>query len=394
LALASLAVVLAACASPGWYSVLDSGAWNAPFQDPPTQDPPVQDPPTQGPPIQDPSPQEQWQPPAPDPTDFDWIKLTSGEWLKGDIEGLRSDSLEFDSDELDTFTFDWEDIVEVRSPRQNTFVLDDLETLVGTVLIRDDLVIVGTAEGERRFPREDLLSIIPGAETEELGYWSGGVSIGATAQAGNTDLVTTNVQINLQRNTALSRIGIDYISNFGELNGDTNVDNSRFTGKWDLFLDEDWFITPAVLDMYRDPFQNIAFQATPGVGVGYTPFRQAGTRWDVTLIGGWRYTEFDSVGAGEASDDSTATLAPTTRLEWDVTPKIELTFRYGISLGLSDLDNTNHHLITTLSLDVWGDIDLDLTFQWDRIGDPQRDAAGDVPDNDDFRMSVGLGWDF
>ena len=41
-----------------------------------------------------------------------------------------------------------------------------------------------------------------------------------------------------------------------------------------------------------------------------------------------------------------------------------------------------------------GDIDLDITFQWDRIGSPQKDASGNVPDSDDFRMSVGLGWDF
>jgi hypothetical protein len=30
--------------------------------------------------------------------DFDWVRLVSGEWLKGSIEGMRDDTLRFDSD--------------------------------------------------------------------------------------------------------------------------------------------------------------------------------------------------------------------------------------------------------------------------------------------------------
>ena len=32
---------------------------------------------------------------------FDWVQLTSNEWLKGEIKGMYKDSLEFDSDKLD-----------------------------------------------------------------------------------------------------------------------------------------------------------------------------------------------------------------------------------------------------------------------------------------------------
>ncbi len=59
---------------------------------------------------QDPQEREPWEPPEPDPTDFDWIRLTNGEWLKGDIKSLREDKLEFDSDEMGVLTFDWGDI--------------------------------------------------------------------------------------------------------------------------------------------------------------------------------------------------------------------------------------------------------------------------------------------
>ncbi len=111
-----------------------------------------QDPQRQQGPPQDPPEQEEWRPPVPNPEDFDWIKLTSGEWLKGDIKLLRGEQLEFDSDELGILTFDWGDIAELRSPRQNTIALGSLETVTGTVLIRDDVVLIATDEGEQTFP--------------------------------------------------------------------------------------------------------------------------------------------------------------------------------------------------------------------------------------------------
>jgi len=55
-----------------------------------------------------------WVPPSALPEKFDWIQLTSGEWLKGDLKVLYDDKLEFDSDELDLLELDWEDVKQVR----------------------------------------------------------------------------------------------------------------------------------------------------------------------------------------------------------------------------------------------------------------------------------------
>ena len=53
-----------------------------------------------------------WQPPPPNPTALDWIRMSSGEWLAGEILVLRDDDFEFDSEDLDGLTLDWRDIVE------------------------------------------------------------------------------------------------------------------------------------------------------------------------------------------------------------------------------------------------------------------------------------------
>jgi hypothetical protein len=53
-----------------------------------------------------------------------------------------------------------------------------------------------------------------------------------------------------------------------------------------------------------------------------------------------------------------------------------------------------HHLLTTLSTDLIGDIDFDVSFIWDRTEKPQPAADGTIPKPDDFRMNVAIGFDF
>ena len=53
-----------------------------------------------------------------------------------------------------------------------------------------------------------------------------------------------------------------------------------------------------------------------------------------------------------------------------------------------------HHLITTLSSDIIGDIDLDVSLVWDRVEDPEPAADGTVPEKNDFQLIVAIGYEF
>ena len=59
-----------------------------------------------------------WEQLTPSASRFDWIQLTSDEWLKGDLESLYDGKVEFDSDELDLLVLDWEDVKKVRHTRE------------------------------------------------------------------------------------------------------------------------------------------------------------------------------------------------------------------------------------------------------------------------------------
>ena len=83
-----------------------------------------------------------------------------------------------------------------------------------------------------------------------------------------------------------------------------------------------------------------------------------------------------------------------TTLDTDLTKKVELEFNYSVQLALNDEIGTNQHARITFSVDVIGDLDLDLSLIWDYVGMPVADENGDVPVNDDYRFQIGFGWNF
>jgi len=274
-----------------------------------------------------------WNAPVPGDDKFDWVQTTSGEWLKGEITAMREGSLEFDSDEFDDMKIDWSDVAMVRSPNSMTVLKEGMEETTGTLLVR--------------------------------------------------------------RRSALNRLVFEYLGNYGTVDNIQTVNNHRFDGRWDRFVSRRYFITPISLELFRDQFQNTDLRATPAVGFGYHIFDKHLDKkpydWDIAPFVGYRLTKFIS---GPVEEDTTTTAGFTTYFNWDITSKSELTFKYSLAIGVPDTTDTNQHLELILSFDLWSDLDLDITIVWDRVGLPRPDADGNFPEPDDFRMSVGIGWDF
>ena len=111
------------------------------------------------------TPQE-WQPAPPMPDAFDWIQLTSGEWLKGELIAMYDGSLEFDSDELDNLKLDWDDVRQVRTSRivQVRF-RDRDEPVIGKLLMEGDSVRFPGAT-DQVFTKAALMSIAAGEPRE------------------------------------------------------------------------------------------------------------------------------------------------------------------------------------------------------------------------------------
>ncbi len=315
----------------------------------------------------------------------DWVRLVSGEWIKGEIVVLDREKLEFDSAELDSLAIDWSDVVEVRTARTFTVALESGFERVGVLRLEGERVLVGGQE----LQRSEVFRIVPGVPNG-LGRWSGRVALGGTARRGNTDQVDVTAALSFLRRTALSRLPIDYVGAYGELEGEKSADNHRFTAQYDRFVGPRLFVTPLGIELFHDSFQNVDLRVAPFTALGYTVADT--NRVQVDLIGGlgYRYTRYDS--GLESSDDTSFALAGTT-ISWDPTPTVDVDFEYSAQIGLEDASDTNQHAELVLALDLWWDFDLDVRLRWTRVGDPQADGDGDVPDEDDFRLTVGLAWE-
>lgn len=336
--------------------------------------------------------------PPPD-SEFDWIQLTSNEWLKGELRVLYSFKLEFDSDELGLLSFDWDDVKQVRTAGPQAVRLEDPAngytpiTVFGVLTIVDGAATVETGEGIRQFDRNKIISIATGTR-READFWSGKVSLGANLRRGNSDLVDATLTATLKRRRAVSRVLLEYIGNYSRAESTTTSNNHRLNGHYDIFKTTRYFWRPILGEYFRNTFQNIEHQATLGTGGGYHIIRSPKTEWDVTGAVGVLYKQYASVIPGRDIDNVSPALGAGTRYDTEITSWLDYLLDFSFQVVDEESGTYIHHLITTLSSDIIGDVDLDVSLVWDRVQDPEPAADGTVPEQDDFQLIVAIGYDF
>jgi putative salt-induced outer membrane protein YdiY len=336
---------------------------------------------------------EGWGPITPLPVKYDWIQLKSDEWLKGEFIALYDENLEFDSDELDLLELDWADVKQVRTSQVMDVGLPRHVSATGRLWIEGDRVrVIGDGE-VREFKRSQIVSITSGAKSE-FKKWSGKVSIGLTVQQGNTDQVDVNNRMNLKRRTVENRLNFDYTVNYSQARGIDTVDNQLFNANWDRFLTPQFFVNPTIFEWYRNPFTNISSRTTFSIGAGYQIIDTNRTEWDVSGGPGYQETHFDSVQAGEADKTSTPTVGIETNFDQDWTKDIEFKYTYRAQFTNTASGKYNHHMEMRIETEWTSVLDFDIALNWDRTEKPQPDDQGEVPQQDDFRMIVGLGIEF
>jgi len=343
-------------------------------------------------------PWEAFEPP-PD-SKFDWIQLTSGEWLKGDFKVMYNYVLEFDSDELDLQEFDLEDVKRLRTRGMKSVLIEgeggprDTSTLRGVLEINGDQVVLRRAEHEVNIPRDKVINIANGKK-HERDYWSGMVSLGANVRRGNTDTADITIIANLKRRTAATRFNADYLSNYSQ-NGDggETANNQRLSGYYDRFLTAQFYWQAAAGEYYRDPFSNIDGQYSLSMGAGYDLVHSPKTEWSFTLGAGYQNQLFVSVAPGEADSSSSPFITTGTLLDQELTGKIDYVFDYSLRILNKDNGQYTHHMLSKISFDIISDLDLDISVIWDRVEKPQRDAKGELPKQDDLQLIVSLAYDF
>jgi hypothetical protein len=352
------------------------------------------------------SKEQAWEAFVPPPDNYDWIQLTSGEWLKGQLKVLYNKDVEFDSDELDLLKLDLEDVKRIRGhgikgirlegPTKTVygrFKRPEAITVYGTLELTEDKVIVTSGQSSQEFDRSRLIAIVSG-EDRELDFWSAKISLGLNLSGGNTEQVEYSSIMNIRRRTAATRFVIDFLGNYSRTRGIDTVDNNRLNAYLDVFRTRDLYWRAIFGEYFRDPFQNIEYRYTIGSGVGYHIIDTPNTEWDITIGLAYQETQFNSVEAGEDPVASTPAFTAGTKYDTELTKKIDFIISYSFNIVNQESGSYNHHSVTAIETELTKWLDFDISFVWDRIKEPTANADGTIPKPDDYKLIFSLGVDY
>jgi hypothetical protein len=328
-----------------------------------------------------------WTPPRSEK--WDWLHLNSGEWLKGEIKQMRDRKIRFDSDELDDLDIDLADCQAIYMHRLVFLRTESGDTPQGRGVLLGDMLEFETVEGRKlEIPRDEIVSIVPGGE-RELDYWSLLAGVDYGMKDGNTEQVDLSGRLGIYRRTATLRFLNDYRGIYGSQDGVKKTNNHRANSKLDIFLTSRFYVTLPSIEYYKDEFKNLKHRVSSGGGIGYEFIRNQFMELDGSVGGVHQFQESED---GEKSDDFAGTVG--VDLDFDLPGGTELDNSYRAQVVATDMDKTSHHFESILSVDIWGPLDLDLTFILDRIEKPERDSDGNRPDENDTSILAGMSIEF
>jgi hypothetical protein len=323
---------------------------------------------------------------------FDWVRVDSGEWLKGELKGMRDGKLEFDSDKFDAQDIDFTDVTEIHSPHVYTYVFEDQTSELGRGVITADKVIVQTDEGAKTFDRSELQAIVPGGEREKE-WWSMKLGFGLTFNRGNNDQLTYNLTFNVHREDRSTLLNLDYGSSFGRTSGVQNVNRHIGGVVFQVFLSKPWFVAPAFGQLLNDRFQNIKFRAAPATGAGVHIIDAPNVKWDFVTGIGYQYLNyFDATQVTEGNPQNDAFIPFYTYADFNITSDIEFTASWLTNLVVTTIGNTNHTGKADLSIELTFVLDLDISFLYLRTEQPAPPPDPTAPplQKNDYQLVVSI----
>ena len=337
---------------------------------------------------------------------YDWIQLTSNEWLKGEIKGMYKKSLEFDSDKLDLLTIKWEDVKILRSHKVNNINIEGVGAISGILEVTDDRMEVVSDYENETYDRADLISFAPGGQRES-DLWAVKLVFGLDIRDGNTNQIEYTARFDVKRRASATRFLMYYIGNLSKTNGGddgstlssggslvTTINNHRLTANFDYYKTRYFFYTPVFAELFSDPFLNIELKTTLGAGAGYTFIDDGKT--ELSVSGGPAYvkTRFSSVQAGQSDSESTPAAVLKTAYNVEITDDIDFDAKYNIQVGNQASGGYTHHIILSLESEITGSLDFDTSFIWDRVSNPTEDSNGITPVPNDFRITFGVSYTY
>jgi len=334
-----------------------------------------------------------WEELSPTPKKYDWIQTKSGEWFKGYIKALYKDSLEFDSDEVGLYTFDFDDVKQIKSYQILTVNIEDIALIKGIVRFQNNKITIIQGDTRYEFNRDQIISVVSEGDRER-DVWSGKITISLDKRTGNTKSFNYSAKADIKRRTAKTSLQFDYLGRISSKNDAETANDHRINEKFDIYITRHSFWTPIFSEFYRNTYKNIQSRYRAGAGLGYIFLDTARTEWDISAGPAYMYTQYVSVQKNQDNSSSSLALEISTNLEMELNSRMDLEYAYLLTLSNKSTGTYSHHMVLTLENEITSWLDFDISGIWDYTLRPKEKADGTIPLQDDFQILVGLGIEF
>ena len=98
--------------------------------------------------------------------------------------------------------------------------------------------------------------------------------------------------------------------------------------------------------------------------------------------------------ASQSASEDAAAIRLHTRFNFKLSSHVELGGDYSVTVNLENSEDVTQHSLLKLDIAATRHLELNLAFIWDRVGDPQANALGVLPEKDDYKVSFGVGFHF
>jgi hypothetical protein len=321
--------------------------------------------------------------------DSDWLLTKSGEWLRGGVDWMRDDIMEFDSVEFGALEINMRDVVGIHAPHRDTYIFRDRSSLQGRAMLTTTEVIVETENGIEIRPRAELWAIVEGG-AREVDYWSFRTNLGFSANAGNSSQINFNFGFQVSREDRRTLTELGYLLNLGRSEGEQSVARHIVLFLNKVWIDEVFFVQPMVGQLLSDRFQDITFRAQPAAAVGVRFLNKPRAWWNLTTGLGYQYLSLYRPFPGIEDPHHDGLVRFGTRARFDMTDDIYLTLNWATNLTYTTIGNTNHTGTAELFIEVTNILNINTSFLFLRTEEPYPRENGSVPRKNDYFFVMGL----
>lgn len=325
---------------------------------------------------------------------WDWVHLSSGEWLRGEFKRMRKRRFEMRSTRFNLQTTDWKHIVGFCFPGNTRFILEDHTVMTGRGRLENGVLTVVSDNVTQSAPRDDIWVILPGLAVER-NRWRATLSVGLDTYTGNTDQQSVTAAASIDREDANSHLSMSYDGSFGRADGDTNVARHSASESMNIYFTRLFYASTPFIDYTSDRFKNLQHRVASGASLGVKLFDLESFEWSVDAGLAYQYSQYVEVLPGQAIRENDWGPRLSSSLEWDIVTDLTLTIDQQTVILTRDFGQTNYHTQVALTYEITDLLYIELGFWHDRVRDPQQATVDFTPDPDDFRYlaSVGLNFD-